>query len=82
MLFGLIWGLALVGMIIDSLPNRGRRLIPLAIYGQPDYGPIVGGYLGTFAFGAMFLAIGLAVSAACTNQVVAALITVLSIAVL
>ncbi len=31
-LFGLIWGLALVGMIIDSLPNRGRRLIPLAIY--------------------------------------------------
>ncbi len=31
-LFGLIWALALVGMIIDSLPNRGRRLIPLAIY--------------------------------------------------
>lgn len=31
-LFGLIWGLALVGMVIDSLPNRGRRLIPLAIY--------------------------------------------------
>ncbi len=31
-LFGLIWGLALIGMIIDSLPNRGRRLIPLAIY--------------------------------------------------
>lgn len=31
-LFGLIWALAFVGMIIDSLPNRGRRLIPLAIY--------------------------------------------------
>lgn len=31
-LFGSIWGLAVVGMVVDSLPNRGRRLIPLAIY--------------------------------------------------
>ncbi len=31
-LFWVIWGLAVVGIVIDSLPNRGRRILPLIIY--------------------------------------------------
>lgn len=33
-IFGIVWGLAIVGIVIDSLPmNRGgRRIIPLVIY--------------------------------------------------
>jgi len=30
-LFGVIWGLAVVGMVVDSLPSR-RRIIPIVIY--------------------------------------------------
>lgn len=31
-LFGIIWGLALLGIVIDSLPRRGRRILPVVIY--------------------------------------------------
>lgn len=30
-LFGVIWGLAVVGMVVDSLPNK-RRIFPIIIY--------------------------------------------------
>jgi hypothetical protein len=30
--FGLVWGLAIVGMVIESLPRKGRRIIPMIIY--------------------------------------------------
>jgi hemolysin III len=31
-IFGIIWGLALLGIIVDALPNRGRRTVPVVIY--------------------------------------------------
>ena len=31
-LLSVVWGLAMLGIIIDSLPNRGARVIPLIIY--------------------------------------------------
>ena len=31
-LFGTIWVLAVVGIVLDALPRRGRRIIPLIIY--------------------------------------------------
>ncbi len=31
-LFGVIWGLAAVGIVLDALPRRGRRILPLIIY--------------------------------------------------
>jgi len=31
-LFGAVWGLALVGIVLDSLPRRGPRVLSLAIY--------------------------------------------------
>jgi len=70
-------GKYLAGLLIVFLMLAGTAtaVVPLLFYGDPDLGPILGGYIGTFAFGAMFLALGLAVSSACTNQVVAALLT-------
>ena len=31
-MFGAIWSLALLGMVIDALPLRGTRVLPVAIY--------------------------------------------------
>lgn len=31
-LFGVVWGLAIIGIVLDSMPNRGRRILPVVIY--------------------------------------------------
>ena len=31
-LFGAIWSLAVVGIVLDALPRRGARVVPLVIY--------------------------------------------------
>jgi hemolysin III len=31
-LFGVVWGLAVLGIVIDALPNKGRRILPVVIY--------------------------------------------------
>ncbi len=31
-LFGAVWGMALLGVVLDALPGRGRRVLPLLIY--------------------------------------------------
>ncbi|HCU53628.1 MAG TPA: hemolysin III [Gammaproteobacteria bacterium] len=31
-LFGVIWGLALLGLVLDALPRRGARVVPFVIY--------------------------------------------------
>jgi hemolysin III len=31
-MFGAIWGLAVLGIVLDALPHRGRRVIPMVIY--------------------------------------------------
>jgi hemolysin III len=31
-MFGAIWGLALLGLILDALPQRGARVLPMVIY--------------------------------------------------
>lgn len=48
----------------------------LAIYGQPDWGPVYSGYLGLLLLAAMLNAIGLALSATTANQVVAATLAI------
>lgn len=30
--FGMIWGLAMIGIVIDLLPQKGHRILPLIIY--------------------------------------------------
>jgi ABC-2 type transport system permease protein len=48
---------------------------PLFIYGQPDWKPILSGYLGMFLYGAALLAVGLFISTLTENQIVAVVIT-------
>jgi len=31
-MFGAIWGLALLGLVLDALPQRGARVLPMVIY--------------------------------------------------
>ena len=40
-------------------------------FGDPDWGPIVSGYIGIFLLGAVFLSIGLFTSSVTSNQIVA-----------
>jgi ABC-2 type transport system permease protein len=47
----------------------------LAIYGEPDWGPIYSGYLGLALLGAALVAAGLLASALVTNQIIAALLS-------
>jgi ABC-2 type transport system permease protein len=46
----------------------------LFLYGKPDPGPIVSGYLGLVLLGAGFIALGLLTSALTKNQIVAAVL--------
>lgn len=50
--------------------------ILLRIYGRPDLGPILSGYIGTLLVGALFIAVGLFCSSLTRSQVVAAVSTV------
>ncbi|MCB1749853.1 MAG: ABC transporter permease [Gammaproteobacteria bacterium] len=67
--------LALLVILVLMLAGSTLAVIPLALYGTPDYGPILGGYLGVFLLGAAFAAVGLAASSCAANQVVAAVLT-------
>lgn len=31
-IFGVIWGLAIAGIVIDALPSKGKRVLPIIIY--------------------------------------------------
>ena len=31
-LFGFVWGLAVLGIIVDAFPQKGRRIVPIIIY--------------------------------------------------
>jgi hemolysin III len=31
-IFGVIWGLAVIGIVLDSLPQKGQRILPVVIY--------------------------------------------------
>lgn len=50
-------------------------MVVLKVYGNPDLGPLLSGYLGLFLLGASFLSIGLFASSLTENQIVAALIS-------
>ncbi len=46
-------------------------LVTLVIVGSPDYGPIIGGYLGAVLLGAAYTSIGVLLSSLSKNQIVA-----------
>ena len=66
---------ALLVVLLLMLVGSSAAVVVLTIFGEPDYGPIIGGYLGVFLLGAAFASIGVLASALSTNQVVAAIAT-------
>jgi ABC-2 type transport system permease protein len=53
----------------------GITISALFIYGQPDWKPILAGYLGLILYGSALLAVGLFISTLTENQIVAGVIT-------
>lgn len=52
-IFGIVWGLAIVGIAIDSLPQKGRRILPIIIY-------LVMGWMAVMVAGPLLKALPLA----------------------
>lgn len=66
--------LASLGLFAAMLALTAYYPILLEIYGSPDRGPILSGYLGAFLLGAVLLALGLLTSSLTSNQIVAAVL--------
>jgi gliding motility-associated transport system permease protein len=62
-------------LILAMLTLSAAYPIVLAIYGDPDWGPIYTGYLGLVLLGAALVAVGLVVSSLTANQLVAAVVS-------
>jgi ABC-2 type transport system permease protein len=51
--------------------------ILVTVFGNPDWGPIIGGYIGAILLGAAYLAIGAWTSSTTSNQIVSFIISLL-----
>jgi ABC-2 type transport system permease protein len=60
------------GFFLVLLAPTLLYIVMLAVFGDPDYGPIFSGYLGLVLVGALFISIGLFCSSLTRSQVVAA----------
>jgi ABC-2 type transport system permease protein len=73
---------AMMGKYLASLTflflmfaGSGITISALFVYGQPDWKPILSGYLGLLLYGAALLALGIFISTLTENQIVAGVIT-------
>lgn len=69
----LVLGKFLAGMVLISIALGLTLILPITIsrMGNLDLGPVVGGYLATLLLAGAYLAIGMCVSAATENELVA-----------
>jgi ABC-2 type transport system permease protein len=61
-----------LGLLVVLLLPTLVYVLMLRIYGHPDIGPIISGYLGIVLVGSLFISIGLFCSALTRSQIVAA----------
>lgn len=73
----------IIAKFLACLTLVGFMLFPTLLYvaalffsGSPDYGPVIGGYIGSVFLGASYIAVSLFASALTRSQVAAALISV------
>lgn len=73
----LVLGKFIAGTLLIAIALGLTLPIPwmVALLGDLDWGPVVGGYLGALLLGTTYLSIGLCVSARTDNQVVALMLT-------
>ncbi len=69
--------LAVMSMVALALALTLPLPITVALLGNLDWGPVIGGYLAALLLGAAYAAIGLFISALTDNQIVALILTVL-----
>ena len=72
---------ALVFYVVILAPTWLYVLI-LKVVGNPDMGPIVSGYVGILALGSVFLSLGLLASGISRNQIVAGVISFVTLLLL
>lgn len=63
-----------LGIVVIMLVLTFYYPLLLTIFGDPDFGPIVAGYLGIFLLACASLAIGIFASSLTSNQIVAAVV--------
>lgn len=64
--------LAAFALVIGMYAASAVYAVILGLYGEPDWGPIYGGYVALTLFAALLVAVGLLTSSLTENQVVAA----------
>src|SRR6266446_4623631 len=69
--------LASLSLVVLMLVLSGAYAVTLGILGRPDWGPIWSGYLGLFLLSAALVAIGLMTSSLVSNQIIAALLSLI-----
>ena len=70
--------LAAVAFYLISLACTAAIPLVLALTGDPDWGPIVTGYVGTVLVGCLFLAVGIFISGLFKDQIVAFILSILA----
>jgi ABC-2 type transport system permease protein len=75
--FQIIMGkfLGAMGLYVAMLLVTGVYMAILFIYGNPEWRPVVAGYLGLLLMGGCFIAVGLLISSLTKNQIVAGFLT-------
>ena len=67
--------LAALGFYVVMLMASFVHMVFVFVWGAPDLGPLLAGYLGLFLIGAAFLSLGLFISSLTESQIVAGVIT-------
>jgi ABC-2 type transport system permease protein len=71
--------LAALGFYVIMLALTLTLPITVAFLGNPDWGPVVGGYVGALLLGAAYIAIGTFISSLTSEQIVAFIVTVVAL---
>ena len=71
--------LGAMGFFLAMLAPTGVYVLALSLVGNPDYGAIIAAYVGMLLMGGLFVSIGLFVSSLTSNQIVAAIVTFISL---
>jgi len=69
--------MAVLALVCLALLLTGGLPLTVAILGNLDWGPVIGGYLGALLLAAAYIAIGLYISSRTDNQIIALILTVL-----
>ena len=71
--------LGAMGFFLAMLAPTGVYVLAVSLVGNPEYGAIIAAYAGMLLMGGLFVSIGLFVSSLTSNQIVAAIVTFISL---